>query len=66
MGPTAGGVFVVPLWSGRYLLAADGKRSRTVQPPGGVVNGVVVGPGGLLVVATAQGRDNQLVAYGPA
>jgi outer membrane protein assembly factor BamB len=63
-GPLSDGVFAVPLWSGRYLLAGEGKRSRTVQPPGGVVNGVAVGPGGVLVVATAQGPDNQLVAYG--
>jgi len=59
------GPFALPLWSGRWLLSGPGRHQRTFQPPGGIVSGVAVGPGGAFVVASAQGDDNQLVAYGP-
>jgi hypothetical protein len=56
---------VLPLYSGRVLLAGPGRRKQTFEPPGGLANGVALAPGGLVLVSTAQGRDNQLVAYGP-
>jgi outer membrane protein assembly factor BamB len=62
-GPT-GRRFALPLANGRFLLAGPGRAGATVQPPGGVVNGVAMAPGGPLFVATARGDDNQLVAYG--
>ncbi|MCU1449617.1 MAG: hypothetical protein JWP02_1787, partial [Acidimicrobiales bacterium] len=63
VGPT-GTRFALPLANGRVLLAGPGTASTTVQPPGGVVNGLALAPGGRLLVATARGEDNQLVAYG--
>jgi outer membrane protein assembly factor BamB len=65
VGPALGGRYVLPLHSGRVLLAGPGRRKQTFEPPGGLVNGVALAPGGLVLVSTAQGRDNQLVAYGP-
>jgi outer membrane protein assembly factor BamB len=65
VGPALGGRYVLPLYSGRVLLAGPGRRRQTFEPPGGLVNGVAPAPGGLVLVSTAQGRDNQLVAYGP-
>jgi outer membrane protein assembly factor BamB len=62
VGPT-GRRFALPLANGRVLLAGPGMGSATVQPPGGVVNGVALARGGHLFVATARGEDNQLVAY---
>jgi outer membrane protein assembly factor BamB len=63
-GPTADGQYAVPLYNGKLLVAAAG-RSSSVEAPGGLANGVAVRPGGGLLVSTAQGRDDQLVAYGP-
>jgi outer membrane protein assembly factor BamB len=65
VGPALGGRYVLPLYSGRVLLAGPGRRKQTFEPPGGLANGVALAPGGLVLVSTAQGRDNQLVAYGP-
>jgi outer membrane protein assembly factor BamB len=61
---SAGRRFALPLANGRILLAGPGTASATVQPPGGVVNGLASALGGPLFVATARGDDNQLVAYG--
>ncbi|MBV9042750.1 MAG: hypothetical protein JOZ68_17245 [Acidimicrobiia bacterium] len=54
----------MPLYNGKLLVAAAG-RSSMVEAPGGLANGVAIGPGGGLLVSTAQGRDDELVAYGP-
>jgi len=65
VGPALGGRYVLPLYSGRVLLAGPGRRRQGFTPPGGLVNGVALAPDGVVLVSTAQGRDNQLVAYGP-
>ena len=64
VGPTPDGRYAVPLYNGKLLVAAAG-RSSSIEAPGGLANGVVMGPTGGLLVATAQGPDDQLVAYGP-
>ncbi|MBV9283175.1 MAG: M23 family metallopeptidase [Acidimicrobiia bacterium] len=43
-GPTAGGQYAVPLYNGKLLVAAAG-RSSMVEAPGGLANGVAIGPG---------------------
>ena len=64
-GPDAGGRYVMPLYDGTVLVAGPGHRARTVDAPGGLANGVAVTPDGDVLVSTAQGEDNQLVAYRP-
>jgi hypothetical protein len=54
----------LPLANGRVLLAGPGRGSTTMEPPGGLANGLALGADGRLFVATARGDDNQLVAYG--
>jgi outer membrane protein assembly factor BamB len=63
-GPVLGGRYALPLANGRVMLAGPAGTSTTMEPPGGVVNGVAPGADGRLFVATARGDDNQLVAYG--
>lgn len=63
-GPTPSGRYVMPLYDGKVLVTARG-GSRTVDAPGGLSNGAAVTPDGVVLVSTAQGQDNQLVAYGP-
>jgi outer membrane protein assembly factor BamB len=62
-GPALGGRYALALVRGSFLLAGPGRGQLTIQPPGGVANGAARGPGGVLYVSTAQGSDNQLVAY---
>jgi len=64
-GPRPDGDFVLPLYDGKFLLAGPRRGSRTVEVPGGLANGAMMAPSGVLLLATAQGDDNQLVAYGP-
>jgi outer membrane protein assembly factor BamB len=63
-GPALGGRYALPLANGRVLLAGPGRGSTTMEPPGGLANGLALGADGRLFVATARGDDNQLVAYG--
>ena len=65
VGPALGGRYVPSLYNGRVLLAGPGHRASTVEAAGGLANGVALGPGGVVLIASAQGRENQLVAYGP-
>jgi len=64
VGPVTGGVYALPLYDGNVLLAGPGHDSRVAAAPGGLVSGVAVDPSGSLLVSSAQGKDNQLVAYG--
>jgi len=63
VGPMAGGVYALPLYDGKVLLAGPGHATAVFEAPGGLVSGVAVGPGGTLLVSSAQGRDNQLLAF---
>jgi hypothetical protein len=56
---------VLPLYDGEFLVAGVGRGSRSVAGPGGLANGAAVAPDGVLFLTTAQGDDNQLVAYSP-
>lgn len=62
-GPALDGQYALPLYAGNLMLAGPGRGSRTLDPPGGLANGVATAPGGGLYVTTAQGTSNQLVAY---
>ena len=42
-----------------------GRAQQHGRGAGRLANGVAIGPGGGLLVSTAQGRDDELVAYGP-
>jgi outer membrane protein assembly factor BamB len=64
-GPDAGGRYVLPLYNGKVFVAGPGRGSHAVDAPGGLANGVAVTPDGSVLISTAQGDDNQLVAYGP-
>jgi outer membrane protein assembly factor BamB len=57
------GVYALPLYNGKVLLAGPGHRTAMVDAAGGLVSGVAVGPGNTLLVSSAQGRDDQLVIY---
>lgn len=65
-GPDAGGRYVMPLYDGKVLAAGPGHKARTVDAPGGLVNGAVVTPDGIVLVSSTQGDDNQLAAFDPA
>ncbi len=60
-GPGPNGWFALPLFDGRLLLGGADRRADVREPPS-LANGVAMGPGGLLLVATAQGKDNRLSA----
>jgi outer membrane protein assembly factor BamB len=61
-GPTAVGRYVaLPVDDGRVLVRA-GDRVTVLDPPGRV-SGVAGGAGGLLLVATREADQNELVAY---
>lgn len=60
-GPGPNGWFAMPLFDGRVLLGGPDRETQTRQPPS-LTNGVAVGPGGVLLVATAQGDENRLSA----
>jgi len=62
-GPLAGGAFAMPLYNGKVLVAGPGQGSAAIDAPGGLVSGVAVGPARALLVSSAQGHDNQLVAF---
>jgi outer membrane protein assembly factor BamB len=64
VGPALSGSYVLPLYNGSVLLAGPGRSRNTVDAEGGLANGVAMGPSGVVLIASAQGRDNQLVAYG--
>jgi outer membrane protein assembly factor BamB len=64
-GPDAGGRYVLPLYNGKVFVAGPNRGSHTVDAPGGLANGVAVAPEGSVLISSAQGDDNQLVAYGP-
>jgi hypothetical protein len=64
-GPTSAGTYALVLYEGTVQLSGPGQGRRTVNAPGGLANGAAVAPDGTLLVASAQGKDNQLVAYGP-
>ena len=66
VGPVGRGVYALPLYDGKVLLAGPGHVTNVVDAPGGLVSGVVVAPDGTVLVSSAQGNDNQLVAYGVA
>jgi outer membrane protein assembly factor BamB len=63
-GPAAG-IYALPLYDGTVELAGQRGATTVADAPGGLANGVAVGPGGVLLVSSAQGADNQLVAYRP-
>jgi len=65
VGPGAGGIYALPLYNGRVLVAGPHRARTVVDAPGGLVNGVTVTPDGTVFVSSAQGDDNQLVAYHP-
>jgi outer membrane protein assembly factor BamB len=65
VGPVTGGVYALPLDNGKVLLAGPSQGRAVVRAPGGLVSGVAASQPGALFVSSAQGRDNQLVAYGP-
>ena len=65
VGPTGGGAYALPLYDGKVLVAGPHHGRTVIEAPGGLVSGVAVAPGGSLLVSSAQGNDNQLVAYGP-
>jgi outer membrane protein assembly factor BamB len=61
-GPAAAGPLVVmPVDDGHVVVRARG--DVTVLDPPGRVSGVAAGPDGLVVVATREARQNELVAY---
>jgi outer membrane protein assembly factor BamB len=61
-GPVAAGpVVVMPVDDGRLVVRAEDDVS--VLDPPGRVSGVAAGPDGLVVVATREARQNELVAY---
>ena len=62
VGP-ADGIYALPLYDGKVLLAGPGHGTAVVDAPGGLVSGVAIAPGGGLLVSSAQGREDQLVAY---
>jgi outer membrane protein assembly factor BamB len=62
-GPGRGGDFALVLYSGKLQLAGPGHTRRIVEEPGGLANGAAVSPDRTLLLSTAQGDDNQLVAY---
>jgi len=63
VGPVGAGVYALPLYDGKVLLAGPGHGTAVVDAQGGPVSGAAVGPGNTLLVSSAQGRDDQLVAY---
>ena len=65
VGPALGGRYLLSLYNGRVLTAGPGHSAVTFAAPGGLANGVSLAPSGVVLIATAQGGDNQLVAYGP-
>ena len=60
-GPGPGGTYALPLDDGRLLLAGPHRPARLLDPPGRV-SGVAAGPGGALLVATRENRENDLSA----
>jgi outer membrane protein assembly factor BamB len=63
-GPAVAGPLVaLPVDDGRVLIRRDG--NVTVLDPRGRVSGVATGPGGVLLVATREMAQNELVAYRP-
>jgi outer membrane protein assembly factor BamB len=61
-GPAvAGRVVALPIDDGRVLVRHG--RTVTVIDPPGRVSGVAAGPGALLLVATREAAQNELVAY---
>ena len=74
---TVGIAIAASLWAGHaraqstvYIpdvveLSGPGKSRRKMKAARGLANGVTVAPTGTLFVSSAQGDDNQLVAYGP-
>ena len=64
VGPTAAGLYALPLYDGKVLVAGPKHASKLLDAPGGLVSGVAVGPGGGVSVSSAQGRDNQLAVFG--
>ncbi|MFN2505547.1 MAG: PQQ-binding-like beta-propeller repeat protein [Acidimicrobiales bacterium] len=64
-GPGPGGWFALPLDDGRLLMAGADREPAVLEPPDGLVAGVARGPGGVLLIASGQGRANALTAsYG--
>ncbi len=66
-GPVVGpaGSYAFPLDDGRVLLAGPGRATEILQPPGGRVSGLAVGPRGFLVSAMREAAVNTVEA-GPA
>jgi outer membrane protein assembly factor BamB len=60
-GPGPGGAYALPLDDGRLLLAGPDRPTRLLDPPGRV-SGVASGPGGALLVATRETKENDLTA----
>jgi hypothetical protein len=61
-GPAASGSLVaLPVDDGRVLLR-HGNEVTVLDPPGRV-SGVAAGPGGVVLVATREAHQNELVAY---
>jgi outer membrane protein assembly factor BamB len=65
VGPAGNGLYALPLYSGRLLVAGPRHPSSVVDAPGGLVSGVAVSPNGTVLVSSAQGSDVQLVSYRP-
>ncbi|MCA1692880.1 MAG: PQQ-binding-like beta-propeller repeat protein [Actinobacteria bacterium] len=61
-GPGPGGWFALPLDDGRLLLAGPDRDPSVFEPPDGLTSGVASGPGGVLLIATAQGSANAISA----
>jgi hypothetical protein len=61
VGPGPNGWSVLPLDDGRLLFAGP-DRDPDVREPPGLVSGVAAGADGVLLVATAQGKDNGVSA----
>ena len=61
-GPAArGGVVVMPVDKGQVVFRTD--DGVTVLDPPGRVSGVAAGPDGLMLVATREAEQNELIAY---
>ena len=60
-GPGPNGWYAMPLNKGTVTLAGPGRAPAVREPPGLTI-GVAVGPKGLLLVATEQGKENALYA----